>query len=56
MSLPRKSSLKQLMAVFRKSKKTQPKTGLKNYPNGYVEKNVLDGPVQSYEDFMRTKK
>jgi len=56
MSLPRKSSIIQLLKVWKQSKKTQPKVNLKGYPNGYVEKNTLDGPIQSYEDFIKTKK
>lgn len=56
MSLVRASSLKQLRNVFKKSKKFQPKVKIRDYPNGYTEKNILDGPVQSYEDYMRTKK
>jgi hypothetical protein len=56
MSLVRKRSLQQLVDIFKKSKKTQPKVSLKGYPNGYVEKNALDGPVQTYEDFIKTHK
>jgi len=51
-ALPRRASLKQLYDVYKKTKKTQPKIKLKNYPNGYVEKPILDGPVLSYEDYM----
>jgi hypothetical protein len=56
MSLIRKDALKQLVKVFKQSKKTQPNVKVKDYPNGYVEKNALDGPIQTYEDFIKKKK
>ena len=55
MSLINKRSLDQLKAVYKKSKKTEPKLNMQGYPNGYIEKSALNHPIQTYEDWMKTK-
>lgn len=54
-ALPRRSSLKQLYDVYKKSKKTEPKANSKEYPN-YTEKPALGSYILSYEDYLEQNK